>query len=917
MGSASLWVHNKFQDQSCEDLNQRDLFKVEQYLGKRVCEQSQDQLGRTADGAGQVAESLLFDELGRQHWDQLTCELTNIDHFAKDSSLIKVRAEEIQSKLPFLREQSHLANLKYASFQQASGKVKNLATICRTESSSGQLSCQSNLKEAKKQEDQLESEWKGHRALAFATIRGIWNGSTETMSEYLQALAKSDHNPSLDELEQGLRQQIPKVRTEFAEQKKSLEGASTKVGGKRTYNNLSDSQKAALVEMSSEAGLFKKAVESKDSAMLKLICRVEGEYTKGRAELNNVLMGSTLVVGGLAASAIKIPMLLRAGELGKWATSSRATAQTLGALATTVDTAVLVDSVSTACGETHLKYNLQHSCPASGTAYKKQELERMSEENCILAAAMAAAPVALLAGSSYYQFLKPNLKRFADIKNEFPEFGARARSKIDAERSVGRITESMTTRQGLSEQKMRENAERAQQIFKQKEVKVIEVPTVMAVDQRRLAMIRSESQRTAFEYRKVTQPLAAEFARLYETKDQLNNLIRNLQKEVYQLKRGSSDTKALAAKEIELESAQQELKKTQDELQINIQKQERYDQAYHQTLRNQMAVEKDVTEKLVPVPKFPSSIDVTIQQALARGATLSADDLAKLEATQDLRKVYTLQGVPKSRSLATSTSTFWEHPDFAGRYAETKELGVEIVIDPQKTTGAAYFPQRKAIYVSADTPYHVFEHEFTHAQFDAYIQKNVNVGGKIKPEFKAGSSLSELMPAEAVKKIGPENIAFTEDLMRKYNSTITVNESLAVKKQLEAMGWRPLHSDYYWNKVYAGFYRAKELMDARTATGLSREQSQLLDHELREISFNAAMVRGSDSLSKYWKTFADKVHSGKYQAALAAWTKADQSLQDHTKSDEAYFYNAQGQLVRLDRTSKKVELSQLSHLDGK
>lgn len=408
---ASMWIQSKFSGKTCEDLNKDDLDRVQAYLKDKNCLYNKNSTTESFENSNDIAENLFFNELAQTEFEQTLCEIKNVDYFSKDQTLIKMRAEEISDKLPFIKEQMYLASAAYFELQNQIGKNNTIAGYCRNSSGATRQDCLKDLEAKRTKEKELEETWRRHCGLVFATVAGLWNGSTETMMDFIQTLAKKNPIPSKEIIQQELIGKIPLVNKELLKNKLELEEQSTIQNKSRHFNNLSDETKKHLIEEALNSGFFSKALEKKDESMIKLLCRVEGKYTKGRATLNTVVGVSTFFIGGFAGLISKIPLAVRAGQIGNLLSKTRNTAAIISSLAIGTDAALVANAIGAQCFSNNINFSIKNACPANKNEFKLTELKKMEQNNCILSAALSVAPAGLLVTSKAIKVLATKISK--------------------------------------------------------------------------------------------------------------------------------------------------------------------------------------------------------------------------------------------------------------------------------------------------------------------------------------------------------------------------------------------------------------------------------------------------------------------------------------------------------------------------
>lgn len=801
MAESSLWLQQKFSGKSCDDLKTQDFSGLSAHPSSLRCQTRNRAVITPGEDTNAVRESLFFNSMAEDQMAQFDCEISNINFFEKDEALIKLRAEDAFSKLPFIKEQMQLASQKYADLQQEITKNNVFANYCSQSTKGAREKCYLELETMRKNEKHLEEEWKLHRGMAWAHQASLWNSSTETMTHFFKKLIRQNPPPTQQDIADGLKLQLPNLKLELIKNRAELTNQSTLFQNKRYFNSLNDSTKRQLVEQAVTSGYFSKAAATQDAAQMTLLCRVEGKYTKGRDTLTSTASTATLFLGGFAGMMSKIPLAFRAGQFGSIISNTQRGARVAGALATALDIGVVTSSIQQACFSDKVKLQITRSCPVNKEDYQKSEIKKIAQENCFLTAALAVAPVGFLATSGTLKILQPTLKRYAELVSTEQIDNLNGFFRIDALKNIEKMNQRFGSKPLYTRDTLTLNQQEAEKYFAKSKLKVAEAQGVDTYGQ----------------------------------------------------------------------------------------------------------------------PNYPSSVFLETMAKSFGGKTLKAEEKNRLRSTLDVQKVYKLKDVPKPNPKATGMTAFWENPNFADRFAEMKEMGVDVILDPQKKNGAFYWPNKKAIYVSPDTPFNILEHEFTHAQFDSYLKPFLGSEAIIDGKFRAGSNLIDLLPSETISKVGKSNLEYLQGLMKNYDTNLAVNESLAVKKQLQAIGWRPLDPDYYWTKIYGGYYRVSEILMVEKNGKLSENQKQLLTSELTRMGADAAMMRSFGAAQKLIAQVKKDIGDGKVATALVSWKTLENNLlkKDAKKNEDeyTYFYNTSGDLVRSLKNSSKLEYLNLKSKD--
>lgn len=351
LAKSSLWLQNKFSNKTCQDLNQNDYQRIQNYLNQQGCAltsnitsgQSRTLLSTDMNA---ITEYQFFNSLALKNFAQLGCKISSIDQFSTDDSLIEMRSQEIFDKLPFIKEQRQLANNSYHDYLNKIHENNSFANTCGQATGEFRKKCYNELDQARALEKEIEKKWQTHRALALSFTASVWNGSTETMSAFIEKLTAHNPLPSKEVITAEFKKQLPLVKNEIVINKNALAKQSSVNNGNRVFDNLTDVTKRQLLESSLDDGLFTQAHKQKDDSMIKLLCHLEGQYTKGRDKLNQVASTSTFVLGGFAGLLAKIPVAVRAGPIASVLSRTRESSAIVGSLATGIDAVVMANSIT-------------------------------------------------------------------------------------------------------------------------------------------------------------------------------------------------------------------------------------------------------------------------------------------------------------------------------------------------------------------------------------------------------------------------------------------------------------------------------------------------------------------------------------------------------------------------------------------
>lgn len=981
LADASLWLQNKFQKQSCEDLNAQDLSKIQNTVEAASCIAVAPAHQKIRETSNEASERFFFQYLADTQLTQNECELEKISYFENNPTLIKTRAEQILERLPFLREQHQLASTTKHQLLTQQGKVNQVSSFCRNAMGPARADCLKTLDHEKEKEQLLTKKQNTHEALFQATLASLWQGSTETMADFINDQMKRTPAPTPTELEQDLKKQVPKVRAEFQKNKKDLVSQASIQNGKYVFDRLADKTKRHLIQSGHAQDFLTKAARDQDPAMLKLFCRLEGQYTKGRDKLETAAGVATFALGGVAGVLSRVPLAARAGQLGMLSQKSKQVAQMAGIIAVGLDASVVSAAIYSSCFSKSLDLDVTASCPKSADEAQKSELMVIDQGSCVLDALLGVAPAGIVAGSAAYRALQVNLDRTKEIKKltGINNPSKAEKRNYDAKAEVKSISERLDRRPTFDRTQISENQAKGEEYLKKRKLDVSPTRPVLMIDEPKIKTARDhlDIENNYFASRSKSLDSRIERSRLRKQErqaqiDKKNQEIEQYLKDdqglLHEREVLTQDLEALRLKEKDPEIldsrdaryaltsqiAQKNLKLKSIDLQrerisrnietrksdIERQQQglsqldddikeisEEYKQLEIEHAQRRSTLESSIQDlssnPSLEVHRLRSSLELSAIQSAAKGYPISAENSLLLAETKTQRQVYTLNSIPKSKTKGDGFTEFWEHPQFARQYKELKQLGVEVVMDPQKTSGAFYHPGIKAVYLAPNAPYHIFEHEFTHAQFDAYIARHIQADREtLKPIFRKGKSLREIADQQSLdlmdRRVGKHNIDYLDELLKTYSKPISVNESLAVHKQMQTLGWKPLKPDYHWNQIYGGFYRAQELLSVQKGGGtLTRHQQTVLNTELETLGANLALLRSTKSLQTSVEKIRQGIASGRAPLTLGTWQQLQEQLKksEQESSNERVFFNDQGKIIRLNNKTGSVEAGTLFNRD--
>jgi hypothetical protein len=330
--------------------------------------------------------------------------------------------------------------------------------------------------------------------MALSFTASLWNGPTLTMSTFIEKLAQKNPLPSKEEIASEFKKQIPLIKSEITENKNELLKQSSIRNNIRSFDNLTDATKRQLLEVSLDNGLFTEAYKNKDPSMIKMLCHLEGKYTKGRDKLNNVVSTSTLILGGFAGLLSKIPVVLRAEQVGNILSKARGSSAIVGSLGTGLDAAAVAESIHASCFSNTLNLAVNNSCPKNANAVKQNELQKFEQDNCILNAALGMAPVGVLAASTAYKSLSAVMEKYKEAYYLSENKSIKEILKTDALLSLEKHALSLTEKPIISSELFAKNQQQAEKYFQENNLKVSPGKTQWTVNESEIAVVDTKIQ---------------------------------------------------------------------------------------------------------------------------------------------------------------------------------------------------------------------------------------------------------------------------------------------------------------------------------------------------------------------------------------------------------------------------------------
>jgi len=420
IAEVSLWLHQKYSNKTCGDITLDEFNKIQQRIDPKCKVMDlQNSTENLSENLNSIAEALFFENQAQAKLDELNCEISNLNIFSGDEALIKARSVELASKLPVIKELTKQSQKNYFDFKKLSDEADQLAGFCRNTKKSAQESCLSELSLKRIRVQREEDKWKESRGLLMATMGSLWSGSTKSMSEFLEKLLKYESPLSDQIIFEAFKKRIPKVKDELENEKLELIKLKKDSRSGAMFESMNDEMKRKLVEHSLLiGGAFYEASNRQEVEDLKLICHLEGKYTKGRDSLYTTVGLSTMFLGGVSGIAAKLPLALRGSSLSYLFSKTKSSLAYIGALSAAADTSFMASALMSRCFSGTLNFEVKNACPVSQEELRKSEIKKIEQNNCVLDTILIAAPTGTLAASKSAMLLKSSFSKKKPIQKQ-------------------------------------------------------------------------------------------------------------------------------------------------------------------------------------------------------------------------------------------------------------------------------------------------------------------------------------------------------------------------------------------------------------------------------------------------------------------------------------------------------------------
>jgi hypothetical protein len=844
-------------------------FSDVEYNKFRSCDSS---MVSNSSNIGTATEGIFFSLLASKQEQNLTCSIEKVENLGKDKNFKEFLIKDYSRKI--------LAASKiYPIFSKLRAEVLHKRTQVNQLRPAGaytkaqQDHYQLALNQLRLDEAQLVKMESQYNSIK---VSG-WYGQTKAVSEFIDEMAKknwADPKQIKLEVEQRLSSVVWKTAFELRKSRNEFTSQKEKSSDGRITWNLSSDFKKTLFKWSQDESLIPQIFKDQGQLGKSLECSLEGKYGKGQEYLDNTLMATTLVAGGLARIVVKIPLAIRGAIASERlaGTISGSAARILLSTAATSNMAQIFNQIDRDCLSTQsLALSNKDQCGAVSSATVNAEVSQVANGNCILSAIMSGAPLpAMLAIRAAAKDL-----RLASLETSLAEKGA-MRSESIAARLNGPI--SVTAEDILK-------SEKKVKAFADKHGAKLE--TLTATERTGSAyervLIRKKSAEGELE-QIISGTHPGLHGRKYELEKEVHDLRGDVESETFVLTRLKKDR---PRDKKEIERQERRVQELSDSLAEKLATAEKYNQRLE-------TAEREIKSSLErQIKNLDEELKTTQRWKHEDIPTALNDDLVVIEG--DLGRYvesYRVVEFPKVSGPRKYSTPTLIHPDFKKEVEDLKRFGVEVRFDPGlgiEGTAGIYFPDHKVIAVRPDTPWYVFKHEAQHAHWD-----------NILDEIGRNRFRSVDVPKEQIfrnqygNKRGDEMLNRVERLERRQTSETAVHERLAVEAELAEMGWaRRLTQDALWSERYALFHEIegfKEILDS--GRKLTEIQNKEYQRTMKKMGLIVSLAEGSDAAKK----FIPGVLNPSSQSLLAISQKLNQIGQGSLKNQQVLF-NEDGTII--------------------
>ncbi len=214
----------------------------------------------------------------------------------------------------------------------------------------------------------------------------------------------------------------------------------------------------------------------------------------------------------------------------------------------------------------------------------------------------------------------------------------------------------------------------------------------------------------------------------------------------------------------------------------------------------------------------------------------------------DYGKVLTIDELPPPGTARGPNTNAFLHPEMADYKAKLEQMGYRLTVDtstPFTGAGAYQLPYTKVVSLRPDSSWRIFLHEFQHAEFAYYLERDFS---KLEASVASGKTMRDVMSPQLVQTLGGDRVQKLQNLLEKGLPKTAVNETLSVDAELRVMGFRryiPLIGT--GSEMYALRHQITELNKITDSGGILRaEQSKALSQaKMRYAALLANDVGGS------------------------------------------------------------------------
>jgi hypothetical protein len=285
------------------------------------------------------------------------------------------------------------------------------------------------------------------------------------------------------------------------------------------------------------------------------------------------------------------------------------------------------------------------------------------------------------------------------------------------------------------------------------------------------------------------------------------------------------------------------------------------------------------------------------------GAALSAGDGPAFS-------LYRITKLPVNKGSRSYDTPALLHPDMERDLARLKEIGVDVRLDPTLGISGiqAFFlndPSKyKVLHIKPDSPYHYFKHEAQHAEFDFLIKPKLD---QARIAVAEGKSLKSVFDEKEVATFGKEKVDRLENLLKRQNTDLAVDETMAVDAQIAQIGFVKVPSPtVVKNEIYGVWHQITGYREILNKGPMNATQTAEYEKTLKKFGLMMSYLDGT----KEAQQFVQSVATPTGQSLLAIANKL-QKIKPEEMKETPILYDKNGNLIfqKQDGTWEKIKFS--------